>query len=186
MLDPNVLVWIDLEMTGLNVTHDRILELAIIITDADLNILAEGPVCVIHQPLAVLQHMDEWNTTQHTQSGLVQRVLRSTLTEQVAEQMVLDFLHDHVPSATAPLCGNSVWQDRRFLARYMPSLEGYLHYRVIDVSTIKELAKRWVPAICEGFQKRSTHLALDDIRDSIAELRYYRKMWLMPDTEKNK
>ncbi len=168
------LVWMDLEMTGLDPERDVILEMATIITDADLNVLAEGPALALSQPEAKLAAMDEWNTKHHTASGLVDRVRTDSVTEAEAEAMTLAFIERHVAKGQAPLCGNTIWQDRRFLARYMPTLEGYLHYRMIDVSTVKELARRWSPDILGGFTKQSQHLALADIRESIAELAYYR------------
>ena len=173
--NPSNLIWIDLEMTGLNPEHDRIIEIATVVTDSNLNVLAEGPVFAIHQSNALLQGMDEWNTHQHNQSGLVTRVQESTVTEQQAEAATLEFLRQYVADAKSPMCGNSIWQDRRFLTKYMPQLEKYFHYRMIDVSTLKELAMRWAPQVYGGVQKESRHLALDDIRDSIAELRYYRE-----------
>jgi oligoribonuclease len=173
--DASNLVWIDLEMTGLDTQTDRIIEIATIVTDARLNILAEGPVLAIHQPDAALAAMDEWNTTQHTGSGLTRRVRESRLDEAQAERLTLEFLSDHVPANASPMCGNSICQDRRFLARCMPELERYFHYRNLDVSTLKELAVRWVPEVARGFVKQSTHLALDDVRDSIRELQYYRE-----------
>ena len=173
--DANNLVWIDLEMTGLDTQTDRIIEIATIVTDARLNILAEGPVLAIHQPDEVLACMDEWNTTQHTGSGLTRRVRESHLDEAQAERLTLEFLSDHVPANASPMCGNSICQDRRFLARCMPELERYFHYRNLDVSTLKELAVRWAPEVARGFVKQSTHLALDDVRDSIRELQYYRE-----------
>ena len=174
------LIWIDLEMTGLNPEEDRIIEIATIVTDSDLNVLAEGPVFAIHQSDQRLEQMDEWNTTQHNGSGLVKRVKESTITEQEAERATLEFLKQYVNTGKSPMCGNSVWQDRRFLTRYMPALEKYFHYRLIDVSTLKELALRWAPKVYNGLQKESLHLALDDIRDSIDELRYYRTHLLNP------
>jgi oligoribonuclease len=174
----NHLIWIDLEMTGLNPEKDRIIEIATVVTDSELTILAEGPVFAIHQQDELLDGMDEWNTVQHNKSGLVARVKESVMTETTAEKATLEFLKQYVPEGKSPMCGNSVWQDRRFLARYMPELEKYFHYRMVDVSTLKELALRWAPKIYGGFQKDSHHLALEDIRDSIAELRYYREKLL--------
>lgn len=174
------LIWIDLEMTGLNVEKDHIIEMATVVTDANLNIIAEGPVYAIHQSQALLDSMDEWNTKQHYGSGLVTRVQESCIDEAMAESATLEFLRQYVPEGKSPMCGNSVWQDKRFLSRYMPELANYFHYRLIDVSTLKELALRWAPKIYGGFQKESHHLALDDIRDSIAELRYYREHLLVP------
>ncbi len=176
--NPSNLIWIDLEMTGLNPEHDRIIEMATIVTDSNLNVIAEGPVFAIHQSNELLQGMDEWNTHQHNQSGLVSRVQESTISEQEAEAATLAFLRQHVADAKSPMCGNSIWQDRRFLTRYMPELEKFFHYRMIDVTTLKELALRWAPQIYGGVQKESRHLALDDIRDSIGELRYYREHFL--------
>lgn len=172
------LVWIDLEMTGLDVKQDRIIEMATIVTDSQLNVLAEGPVFAINQPEEVLQQMDDWNVKHHNASGLVARVKASEIAEAEAEAATLAFLQQYVPPGQSPMCGNSVWQDRRFLARYMPDLERYFHYRLIDVSTLKELARRWVPRIYGGFQKESQHLALADIRESIEELKYYRSNFL--------
>ena len=172
---PDNLIWIDLEMTGLDTSCDSIIEIATIVTDPQLNILEEGPVFAIHQPDAVLRAMDDWNTNQHNGSGLVQRVRSSPLNEQDAESMTIDFLKKYVPPKASPMCGNSICQDRRFLARCMPDLEAYFHYRNLDVSTLKELAKRWAPTINAQFQKNATHLALDDVRDSIRELQFYRE-----------
>ena len=169
------LIWIDLEMTGLNPDRDRIIEIATLITDKDLNILAEGPVMAVHQSDTMLSGMDEWNTTTHTGSGLVERVRQSEVDERAAEAATLDFLGDWVERGMSPMCGNSICQDRRFLWRYMPGLEGYFHYRNLDVSTIKELTRRWAPELLAGVKKDSKHQALDDIRDSIEEMRYYRK-----------
>jgi len=173
--DANNLVWIDLEMTGLDTQTDRIIEIATIVTDASLNILAEGPVIAVHQSDEVLAAMDAWNTAQHAGSGLTARVRESRIDEAQAERLTLEFLADHVPANASPMCGNSICQDRRFLARCMPELERYFHYRNLDVSTLKELARRWAPAVASGFVKQSTHLALDDVRDSIRELQYYRE-----------
>lgn len=177
-MSANNLIWIDLEMTGLNPNHDRIIQIATAITDSDLNILAESPVYDIHQDEALLSQMDDWNKHQHTKTGLVNRVRESLITEEQAQHDMLEFLKQYVVEGKSPMCGNSIWQDRRFLARYMPELEKFFHYRMIDVSTLKELAMRWAPKIYGGFQKETTHLALDDIRDSIAELRYYRETFL--------
>jgi oligoribonuclease len=173
--DANNLVWIDLEMTGLDTQSDRIIEIATIVTDASLNILAEGPVIAVYQPDEVLAAMDAWNTTQHDGSGLTRRVRESRIDEAQAEQLILNFLTDYVPANASPMCGNSICQDRRFLARCMPELERFFHYRNLDVSTLKELARRWAPAVAAGFTKQSAHLALDDVRDSIRELQYYRE-----------
>ncbi|HYW92768.1 MAG TPA: oligoribonuclease [Gammaproteobacteria bacterium] len=173
-LSPDNLIWIDLEMTGLDTDRDRIIEIATIVTDKELNILAEGPVLAIHQPESVLAAMDEWNTRQHTGSGLVERVRSSHVTEAEAADQTLEFLRQWVPPGASPMCGNSICQDRRFLHRLMPELERYFHYRNLDVSTLKELARRWAPEIADGFRKQGNHRALDDIRDSIRELQYYR------------
>ncbi|HCT4482621.1 TPA: oligoribonuclease [Pseudomonas aeruginosa] len=174
MQNPKNLIWIDLEMTGLDPDRDVIIEMATIVTDSDLNTLAEGPVIAIHQPEEILAGMDEWNTRQHGQSGLTQRVRESTVSMAEAEAQTLAFLEQWVPKRSSPICGNSICQDRRFLYRHMPRLEGYFHYRNLDVSTLKELAARWAPQVRESFKKGNTHLALDDIRESIAELRHYR------------
>lgn len=174
------LIWIDLEMTGLDPDRDRILEIATIVTDNDLRILAEGPVFAIRQSEAVLSGLDDWNREHHGASGLLDRVRASSLSERAAEAATLDFLAAHVPSGESPLCGNSICQDRRFLARWMPRLEAYCHYRNLDVSTLKILAQRWAPAVASDFKKESRHLALDDIRESIAELRHYRARLLRP------
>lgn len=175
------LIWIDLEMTGLNPDKDRIIEIATIVTDSQLNKVAEGPVFAIHQPNELLMSMDSWNTKQHNGSGLVTRVKESTITEAEAESSTLDFLRQYVPAGKSPMCGNSVYQDRRFLYRYMPQLEKYFHYRLLDVSTLKELALRWAPRVYGGVQKESKHLALDDIKESIEELKYYRDALFNPE-----
>lgn len=168
------LIWIDMEMTGLNPEKERIIEIALIVTDAQLNVIAEAPVIAVHQSDELLNAMDSWNTKQHHSSGLVERVRASGITEAQAEATMLEFLKQYVPAGKSPMCGNTVYQDRRFLTRYMPELERYFHYRLLDVSTLKELALRWAPRIYNGLQKESKHLALDDVRDSIAELKYYR------------
>ncbi|HEU5399301.1 MAG TPA: oligoribonuclease [Gammaproteobacteria bacterium] len=178
--DPENLIWIDLEMTGLDPDTDRILEIATLVTDKQLNTLAEGPVIAVHQDDAVLAAMGEWCTRQHGQSGLTQRARDSRIGQQQAEQQTLEFLRRHVPAGASPMCGNSICQDRRFLARHMPELERFFHYRNLDVSTLKELAKRWAPA-AGAFTKASTHLALDDVRDSVAELKFYRERLLRPE-----
>ena len=168
------LIWIDLEMTGLDPDKDVIIEIATLITDADLNILAEGPTYAVHQPDSILDTMDEWNTNQHGKSGLTQRVRDSKISPAQAEVETIAFLEKWVPKGKSPICGNSICQDRRFLVRGMPKLEAYFHYRNLDVSTIKELARRWRPDVLAGVKKSSAHLALDDIKDSIAELQHYR------------
>ncbi len=172
---PDNLIWIDLEMTGLEPDHDRIIEIATIVTDAQLNTLAEGPVFAIHQNETVLAGMDEWNQKQHGGSGLLQRVRDSRMDEREAEAQTIAFLEQYVEKGKSPMCGNSICQDRRFLARTMPTLEAFFHYRNLDVSTLKELARRWHPEVLQGFSKTGSHLALDDIRDSINELRHYRE-----------
>ena len=169
------LIWVDLEMTGLDPETHKIIEIASIVTDSELNILAEGPVLAIHQPDSELEKMDEWCTTTHTGSGLVKRVKESTVSEQDAVAQTIEFLEKWVPKGKSPICGNSIGQDRRFLYKHMPELEEYFHYRYVDVSTLKELARRWKPEVLDGFTKSGSHLALDDIRESIAELQYYRK-----------
>lgn len=173
------LIWMDLEMTGLIPETDRILETAIILTDSELNIIAEGPVFAIHQEEECLAKMDEWNTTHHTESGLVERVRSSQINESRAEQEILAFLKEYLKPKQSPLCGNSIYQDRRFLYRYMPTLEAYFHYRNLDVSTVKELVRRWNPKVYDGFKKDSKHLALDDIKESIDELRFYKENFLI-------
>ncbi|HCA65982.1 oligoribonuclease [Stutzerimonas stutzeri] len=178
MQNPQNLIWIDLEMTGLDPDNDVIIEMATIVTDSQLNVLAEGPVIAVHQSDEVLARMDEWNTRQHGGSGLTQRVRESRIATAEAERLTLEFLEQWVPKGKSPICGNSICQDRRFLYRQMPTLEAYFHYRNLDVSTLKELAARWAPQIMEGFKKGGTHLALDDIRDSIAELRHYREHFI--------
>ena len=169
------LIWIDLEMTGLNPDRDHIIEIATIVTDRHLDILAEGPVIAVHQSGDVLNEMDEWNTSTHTESGLVERVRESEYDEDRAAEETIAFLQDWVEIGVSPMCGNSICQDRRFLWRYMPRLEAYFHYRNLDVSTIKELVRRWKPEVLEGLTKESKHQALDDIRDSIEEMKYYRE-----------
>ncbi|MBL8521829.1 MAG: oligoribonuclease [Betaproteobacteria bacterium] len=176
--DQNHLIWIDMEMTGLVPETDRIIEVAIVITDVQLNAIAEGPVLVVKQSDAVLNGMDAWNQSTHKKSGLIDKVKASTLTEPDVEAQVIDFLKEHVPAGTSPMCGNSICQDRRFLARWMPKLEAYFHYRNLDVSTLKELAKRWKPEIMSGMKKHGKHEALADIYESIEELKYYRANFL--------
>lgn len=168
------LIWIDLEMTGLDTVNDSIIEIATVVTDVNLEVVAEGPVIAVHQSDAVLAGMDEWNTRQHTTSGLVERVRNSSHTVEEAERLTVEFLAQWVEPGTSPMCGNSICQDRRFMAREMPQLEAFFHYRNLDVSTLKILAGLWAPGIAKGVEKQSSHLALDDIRDSIAELRHYR------------
>ena len=169
------LIWIDCEMTGLDVMRDRLIEIAAIVTDSALHILAEGPTLVIHQSNEQLDAMDEWNTRQHTATGLVNAVRQSVISEDAAEQQMLAFLSQWVPKGVSPMCGNSICQDRRFISRYMPKLEQHFHYRHIDVSTIKELTRRWHPKVLERVQKKETHRALDDIKESIEELRVYQQ-----------
>jgi oligoribonuclease len=172
--DQNNLIWIDMEMSGLAPDTDRVLEIAVVITDAALNTVAEAPVLVVHQSDAVLAGMDSWNQSTHARSGLIAKVKDSTLEEAGAEALMLAFLAQHVPARTSPMCGNSICQDRRFLARWMPKLEDYFHYRNLDVSTLKELAKRWKPELAKGLTKHGKHEALADIYESIEELKYYR------------
>lgn len=169
------LIWIDLEMTGLDTAWDAIIEIATVVTDSELNVVAEGPVLAIRQPEEMLAGMDEWNTRQHNKSGLVERVRSSTVDTAEAQRQTLDFLRHHVERNSSPMCGNSICQDRRFLARLMPDLEAYFHYRNLDVSSLKELAQRWAPDVLSSFKKRGSHLALEDIHDSIRELRHYRQ-----------
>jgi len=175
MAEGDRLVWIDLEMTGLDPEKERIIEMATIITDSELNLVAEGPVIAVHQPDSLLDAMDEWCTNTHGASGLTKRVKESTISEAQAEQQTLAFLQQYLEPGKSPLCGNSIGQDRRFLVKYMPQLEDFFHYRNLDVSTIKELARRWRPDVLAGVKKQGSHLALDDIRDSINELRHYRE-----------
>jgi oligoribonuclease len=176
--DPGNLIWIDMEMSGLNPDTDKVLEVALIVTDSRLNTLAEGPALVVHQPDAVLERMDDWNKSTHAKSGLIERVKASALSESQVEAQMIAFLAQHVPSGISPMCGNSVHQDRRFLSRYMPALEAYFLYRNLDVSTLKELAKRWKPEIMAGLTKHGKHEALADIQESIEELKYYREHFL--------
>jgi oligoribonuclease len=174
----NRLVWIDLEMTGLDPEKERIIEVATLVTDAELNVVAEGPVIAVSQPSGLLEAMDEWCTRTHGESGLTARVKASTIDTAEAERLTLAFLREHVAPGTSPMCGNSVHQDRRFLEREMPELLAFFHYRNLDVSTLKELARRWNPGAMAGFQKRNVHLAMDDIKESIAELAHYRETFL--------
>jgi oligoribonuclease len=176
--DENNLIWVDMEMSGLNPDSDRVLEVAVVVTDGQLEPIAEGPVLAVHQDERVLVAMDAWNTATHARSGLTERVRASTLDEAAAEAVVLDFLRRYVPEGKSPMCGNSICQDRRFMARWMPRLEAYFHYRNLDVSTLKELARRWKPDVYRGFEKKNRHEALADIYESIAELRHYRAQLL--------
>jgi oligoribonuclease len=173
--DPNNLIWIDMEMTGLQPDTDRIIEMAVLVTDSELRIVAEGPVWVLHQPDEVLGAMDAWNKGTHAKTGLIERVRASALKEAQAEAQALELLARHVPAQASPMCGNSICQDRRFLARWMPRLESYFHYRNLDVSTLKELVRRWKPEALKGFAKEGKHEALADILESIEELKYYRR-----------
>lgn len=176
--DQNHLIWLDMEMTGLNPDSDRIIEMAMVVTNSNLDVIAEGPVVAVHQPDAVLDAMDEWNKNTHGRSGLIERVKASTIDEAAAEALYLDFMREYIPSRTSPMCGNSIGQDRRFMARYMPKLEDWFHYRNLDVSTLKELCRRWRPDVYKGIEKKGAHQALADIHESIAELRYYREHFL--------
>jgi oligoribonuclease len=173
--DPNNLIWLDMEMTGLQPDSDRIIEVALVVSDAQLNVIAQSPVWVVHQPAEVLDAMDSWNKGTHGKSGLIDKVLASVLSEAETEARAIDFLRTLVPQGASPMCGNSICQDRRFLARWMPKLEAYFHYRNLDVSTLKELVKRWKPEALKGFVKEGKHEALADILESIEELKYYRK-----------
>lgn len=172
------LVFLDMEMTGLDPEKERIIEVAVVVTEPDLTIVAEGPVLVIHQPDSLLDAMDSWNRSTHGKSGLTEKVKASTLTEEQAELQLIEFLSQYVPAGKSPLCGNTVSQDRRFMFNYMPKLEQFFHYRTIDVSTLKELARRWKPELLKGFEKRSKHEALADIYESIDELKYYRETFI--------
>ena len=184
MQNENNLCWLDMEMTGLNPDADRIIEVAMIITDADLNVVAQSEVYVVHQSDEVLNGMDAWNTATHGRTGLTQRVRDSRLSEAEVEEKLLDFISAWIPEKTSPMCGNTIHQDRRFMVRYMPKLEAYFHYRNLDVSTLKELARRWHPAVAKGVVKRGSHQALDDILESIEEMRYYREHFLkLPNEE---
>jgi oligoribonuclease len=178
--NPTHLLWLDMEMTGLSPETDRIIELAIVVTDADLNTIAEGPVLVVHQADEVMNAMDNWNKGTHGKSGLIDRVKASTLDEAAAEAQMLAFVKQHIDARQSPMCGNSICQDRRFMARTMPQLEAFFHYRNLDVSTLKELAKRWRPGLAEGFKKSSKHEALADIYESIEEMKYYREHFIRP------
>src|SRR5918995_6780977 len=173
--DPNNLIWIDMEMTGLQPDADRVIEIAMLVTDPQLNVLATGPLLVIHQPDEVLDGMDSWNKSTHAKSGLIEKVRASRLSEAEAERQALEFLAPLVPASSSPMCGNSICQDRRFLARWMPRLESHFHYRNLDVSTLKELVRRWQPELLKGFAKEGKHEALADILESIEELKFYRK-----------
>ena len=176
--DQNHLIWLDMEMTGLDPDRDRIIEIAMVVTNSHLDVVAEGPVVAVHQSDAVLDAMDEWNKNTHGRSGLIDRVKASSIGEAEAEQIYLEFMKQYIPSRTSPMCGNSIGQDRRFMARYMPKLEDWFHYRNLDVSTLKELCRRWRPDVYKGLEKRGAHQALADIQESIAELRYYRENFL--------
>jgi oligoribonuclease len=177
-LNENRLVWLDMEMTGLDPEKERIIEVAVVVTEPDLTIVAEGPVLVVHQPDSLLDAMDSWNKSTHGKSGLIDKVKASSTSETEAEDILITFLSQHVPAGKSPLCGNTISQDRRFMFRYMPRLEQFFHYRNLDVSTLKELARRWRPDLYKGFEKKSRHEALADIHDSIEELKYYREHFL--------
>lgn len=179
-VDENRLLWVDMEMSGLSPDTDRVLEVAIVVTDAELNVVAEGPVIAVHQDDSVLDGMDAWNRSTHARSGLTVRVRESRVDEAQAERQMLDWAARYVPAGRSPMCGNSICQDRRFMARWMPRLESFFHYRNLDVSTLKELARRWKPDVFRTFEKKSRHEALADIYESIAELRHYRAHWLRP------
>lgn len=176
--DANHLVWLDMEMTGLDPENERIIELAMIVTDSELLTLAESPVWVVHQSDAQLAAMDEWNKKTHGRSGLIEKVKASVLDEAMVEAQALAFLQEHVPKGASPMCGNSIGQDRRFMVRYMPLMEAWFHYRNLDVSTLKELCRRWKPELAKGFVKKSNHTALADIRESIEEMKYYREHFI--------
>jgi oligoribonuclease len=176
--DQNALVWLDMEMTGLNPDSDRIIEMAVVITNSQLEIVAESAVWVVHQADVALDGMDDWNKKTHGKSGLIDKVKASPLTETDVEEQCVEFLKRHVPAGKSPMCGNSICQDRRFMARWMPKLETYFHYRNLDVSTLKELCKRWKPEVAKGFEKKSRHEALADIHESIEELKHYRENFL--------
>ena len=175
MPNENNLAWLDMEMTGLDPERERIIEVAVVVTDANLTTIAEGPVLVVHQSDALLDAMDDWNKSTHARTGLIGKVKASTVDEAQAERQLLDFLKEHIPPGKSPLCGNTIGQDRRFMVKYMPALEAYFHYRNLDVSTIKELARRWRPEVYKGFDKKNPHTALADVHESIEELKYYRE-----------
>lgn len=184
MTNASNLAWLDMEMTGLDADKERIIEVAMIITDSDLNMIAHSPVLVVHQDDALLNAMDEWNTQTHTRTGLIERVKASNLSEAEVEEQLLQFLQQYVPEQVSPMCGNSVHQDRRFMQKYMPKLEAYFHYRNLDVSTLKELAKRWNPEVAKGVVKKGAHQALADIEESIEEMRHYREYFLRVEAPK--
>jgi len=179
-VDENRLLWVDMEMSGLSPESDHVLELAVVVTDAELNVVAEGPVIVVHQDDSVLDKMDSWNRSTHARSGLISRVRESRVDEAAAQRQMLEWVARYVPAGRSPMCGNSICQDRRFMARWMPQLEAFFHYRNLDVSTLKELARRWKPEVFRSFEKKSRHEALADIYESIAELKHYRAHWLGP------